>query len=107
VAQATKDLEAAGLAPRIMIDFSHANSQKDYNNQEMVANDVAAQVAAGNTNIMGAMIESHLIAGRQDVTPGKELTYGQSITDACIGWDDSVKMLITLAAAVKQRRLKK
>ena len=106
VAKAAAELEQAGLPPRVMIDFSHANSQKNYVNQEMVANDVAAQVAAGNKNIIGAMIESHLIAGRQDVVPGKELTYGQSITDACIGWEDSVKMLNTLADAVKQRRLK-
>ena len=107
VAEATAELEKAGLTPGVMIDFSHANSQKDYQKQADVAQDVANQIGAGNNNIIGAMIESHLIAGRQEVAEDKELVYGQSITDACIGWDDSVKVLKILADAVKQRRTKK
>lgn len=106
VTQAATELQEAGLAARIMIDFSHANSQKDYSKQIEVAKDVAEQLAAGNHSIMGAMIESHLVAGRQDVLPETELTYGQSITDACISWEDSEEILYNLANAVRQRRLK-
>ena len=87
-----------------MIDFSHANSAKQYQRQREVCRDVAAQIAGGDHRIMGAMIESHLVAGRQDVVPGSPLTYGQSITDACIGWDDTVGMLTELADAVASRR---
>ncbi len=89
-----------------MIDASHANSQKNHQNQIAVCDDIAAQLAAGEQRIVGVMIESHLVAGRQDLQPGKPLTYGQSITDACIGWEDSVRCLDTLAEAVRQRRLK-
>ena len=105
VAKAVGELEAAGLHGRLMIDFSHANSLKDHQRQIDVGRDVAAQVAAGNRAIIGAMVESHLQAGRQDVQPGQPLAYGQSITDACIGWDDSVELLDMLAAAVRARRL--
>lgn len=98
-------LSKAGLAPRVMIDASHGNSRKKPENQPGVIQEVAAQVAAGDTRIFGVMVESHLVAGRQDLTPGKDLTYGQSITDGCIGWDDSVAVLETLAEAVRQRRL--
>ena len=87
-----------------MVDCSHANSQKDHQRQIEVAEVVAQQVAQGNQNLMGVMIESHLVAGRQNVEDGKELVYGQSVTDACINWDDSVVVLKNLAAAVKQRR---
>ncbi|MFZ5621111.1 MAG: 3-deoxy-7-phosphoheptulonate synthase AroG [Pseudomonadota bacterium] len=104
VGRAAADLRAAGLQARLMIDFSHANSLKDHQRQIEVGRDVAAQIAAGNRNIIGAMIESHLQAGRQDVVPQRALTYGQSITDACIGWDDSVAVLETLAEAVRARR---
>ncbi|MFN2308818.1 MAG: 3-deoxy-7-phosphoheptulonate synthase AroG [Gammaproteobacteria bacterium] len=104
VAQAVSDLEAAGLDGRLMIDFSHANSLKDHQRQVEVARDVAAQIASGNRAIIGAMIESHLQAGRQDVQPGRALAYGQSITDACIGWDDSIAVLERLAEAVRARR---
>jgi 3-deoxy-7-phosphoheptulonate synthase len=88
-----------------MVDFSHANSSKQYLKQVEVAASVAEQMAAGDERIVGVMVESHLIAGRQDLAPGQPLTYGQSITDACIGWDDSVGVLDTLAAAVRARRL--
>ena len=106
VNNAASELEAADLPAKLMIDFSHANSQKQHLRQIDVAHDVATQIANGDTRIMGAMIESHLIAGRQDVIPEQALTFGQSITDACIGWDDSETILRELAAAVHQRREK-
>ena len=102
---ACKELAAAGLAQRVMIDLSHSNSQRNYLRQLDVGRDVAAQIAHGDLRIMGAMIESHLKAGRQDLVPAKELVYGQSITDACIGWEDSVPLLDELATAVRARRL--
>jgi len=97
-------ISAAGLRPNVMIDFSHANSRKQPQRQLEVSADVAAQLAAGNRHIIGVMVESHLVAGRQDVIPGQPLTYGQSITDACIGWDDTEMILAQLAGAVRQRR---
>ena len=102
---ACKDIAANGLASRLMIDASHANSSKKPENQVPVCADIAKQIAAGDTRIVGVMVESHLIAGRQDLIPGKELTYGQSVTDGCIDWDTSVKVLEGLAEAVRQRRL--
>lgn len=104
VAEACAGLQAAGLPPRLMIDFSHANSRKQHNKQLEVAHDVAAQIAAGDGHIIGVMIESHLVAGRQDVVPGTPLTYGQSITDACLGWEDTQPLLDHLAAAVRSKR---
>lgn len=98
------ELEKAGLAQKIMVDFSHANSSKQYQRQMVVSDDVSAQVAGGQQAIMGVMVESHLVAGRQDLVEGAELTYGQSITDACIGWSDTEVMLAQLAEAVKSRR---
>jgi 3-deoxy-7-phosphoheptulonate synthase len=89
-----------------MIDFSHGNSGKDQQKQVGVGREVASQLAGGEERIFGVMVESHLKAGRQDLLPGKELVYGQSITDACIGWEDSRRLLDTLADAVRQRRLK-
>ena len=106
VAVAINALEAAGLSGKLMIDFSHANSRKQHERQIEVGHDVAGQIAAGNQHIMGVMIESHLKAGRQNVEAGKELVYGQSITDACISWDDSEPLLKELARAVQQRRKK-
>lgn len=103
---ACKDIAANGLAQRLMIDASHANSSKNPANQIPVCADIAHQIAAGDTRIVGVMIESHLVAGRQDLVPGKELVYGQSITDGCIAWEDSVGVLEGLAEAVKARRLK-
>ena len=105
VAAAAKELAASGLEQRLMIDFSHANSAKNYQRQMDVCADVAAQVAAGDDRIIGVMAESHLHPGRQDLVPGKPLAYGVSITDPCLGWDDSVKMLERLAEAVRRRRL--
>src|SRR6185503_14480975 len=105
VEAAAKELAAAGLAPHLMIDFSHANSSKKYERQLDVARDVASQLAAGDERIVGVMVESHLQPGRQDLVPGQALAYGVSITDVCIGWEDTEKVLDTLAAAVRSRRL--
>jgi len=102
---ACKELASAGLAQRVMIDLSHSNSQKNYMKQIDVGRDVAAQIAGGDDRIMGVMIESNLKAGRQDLLPGKELVYGQSITDACIGWQESVPLLEGFAEAVRSRRI--
>jgi 3-deoxy-7-phosphoheptulonate synthase len=101
---ASQAMEKAGLQPRLMIDFSHANSNKQHQRQIQVGEDVARQIASGDHRIIGAMIESHLQAGRQDVTEGEELLFGQSITDACISWEDSEPLLRKLAEAVRQRR---
>ena len=104
VEAACQALLASGLSPKVMVDVSHANSSKQHLRQIEVAADVAAQVAAGDTRIMGVMIESHLVAGRQDLVPGQTLRYGQSITDACIDWPTSLGVLETLAASVRARR---
>jgi 3-deoxy-7-phosphoheptulonate synthase len=108
VAAACKEIEAAKLPCRLMVDTSHANSAKQYERQVDVARDIAAQMAAGNRCIFGVMVESHLEAGAQKFTPGKDdpakLAYGQSITDACLGWGDSLKVLDVLSDAVRQRR---
>ena len=104
VEQAAQEMQAAGLEPRLMIDFSHANSNKQHERQIAVGQDVAAQIAAGDTRIIGAMIESHLVGGRQNVVDNEELLFGQSITDACIDWDSSLPLLRELAAAVRARR---
>ena len=105
VARTAAQLEEAGLPPRIMIDFSHANSNKDYTRQPLVCRDVAAQIAAGNRNIVGVMIESNLVAGAQKLVPGQPLVYGQSITDACIDWPATHALLTALAEAVRARRM--
>ena len=104
---ASKELAAASVCSKVMIDFSHANSRKQHRLQIEVAKDTAAQMAAGDERIMGVMVESHLKEGRQDLMPGKELEYGKSITDACLGWEDSVTVLEILAEAVRQRRVKR
>jgi 3-deoxy-7-phosphoheptulonate synthase len=101
---AAEEMEATGQKPHMMIDFSHANSRKQHERQLLVGRDVASQIARGDRRIIGAMIESFIVAGRQDRDCGRELTYGQSITDACISWDDSVPLLEELASAVRQRR---
>jgi 3-deoxy-7-phosphoheptulonate synthase len=103
VEAASADLARAGVKPHIMIDTSHANSSKKPENQPLVVADIARQVAGGERRLMGVMIESHLVAGRQDVQPGKPLTYGQSITDGCIDWDTTVTALEQLAEAVATR----
>ena len=102
---ACQELGKSGLAARVMIDFSHANSRKDFKRQIEVARDVAAQFGKGEDRIFGVMVESFLNEGRQDLLPGKPLQHGVSITDACIGWEDTVGVLDILADAVKQRRL--
>ncbi|BFI95543.1 MAG: 3-deoxy-7-phosphoheptulonate synthase [Rhodanobacter sp.] len=94
----------AGLPARVMVDASHANSGKNPENQPRVIADIAAQIEAGEHRIVGAMVESHLVAGRQELVDGQTLTYGQSITDGCLGWDDSLRVLERLAAAVRRRR---
>ncbi|KAF1003195.1 MAG: 3-deoxy-7-phosphoheptulonate synthase AroG [Burkholderia sp.] len=102
---ACADIVKTGLAARLMIDASHANSSKKHKNQVFVCGDIAHQLAAGDERIVGVMVESHLVGGRQDLTPGCQLTYGQSITDACIGWNESVKVLEGLAEAARARRV--
>jgi len=105
VEAACQELARNGLEQRLMIDASHANSGKQHDHQLAVADAIAAQLEAGESRIVGVMVESHLVAGRQDLVPGKPLVYGQSITDACLGWDDSVRLLDRLAAGVRGRRL--
>jgi 3-deoxy-7-phosphoheptulonate synthase len=97
-------LRASGLPERVMVDCSHGNSRKDYKRQLEVAAEVADHVSSGSTAVCGVMLESHLVEGRQDLVPGKPLTYGQSITDACISWEATVPVLEQLATAVRQRR---
>jgi 3-deoxy-7-phosphoheptulonate synthase len=108
VEAACKDLAAAKLPATLMVDCSHANSSKQYEKQLDVAGDIAGQVAAGSRKVFGVMVESHLTAGAQKFTPGKDeasaLEYGKSITDACLGWDDSLQALQVLSQAVKTRR---
>jgi len=106
VAAAGTLLEQAGIETGLMIDFSHANSAKQPERQLEVAEDVSRQLAAGNDRIMGVMVESNLVGGRQDIGKGRDLVYGQSITDGCLGWDDSLRCLETLAEGVEKRRAK-
>jgi 3-deoxy-7-phosphoheptulonate synthase len=107
VQAACEQLARAGLPERLMIDCSHANASKDYRRQAEVAADIGRQIAGGERRIVGVMLESHLVEGRQDLEAGRALAFGQSITDACLGWDDSVKLLGTLAEGVKARRKRK
>jgi 3-deoxy-7-phosphoheptulonate synthase len=108
VQAACRDLEAAKLTPTLMVDCSHANSNKQYEKQIEVARDIGAQIAGGSQSILGVMVESHLLPGAQKFVAGSDdptkLTYGQSITDACIGWDDSLLVLNLLSKAVEARR---
>ena len=108
VAAACAELEKAKLPATLMVDCSHANSSKQHEKQLEVARDIAAQIAGGSTSIFGVMIESHLNAGAQKFTPGKDKTdkleYGKSITDACLGWEDSLASLEALSQAVLARR---
>ena len=106
VAYTTEKMHKARLQPRVMIDCSHANSNKDYKRQGLVCRDVAGQIAAGNHDIMGVMMESNLVAGAQILEEGKPLVYGQSITDACIDWPETHELLSQLAHAVRTRRTK-
>jgi len=111
VAAAVKELEAAKLPARLMVDCSHANSSKQHERQLVVAKDIAAQVEGGSRSIFGVMIESHIEAGAQKFTPGKDdvrkLEYGKSITDACLGWGDSLESLDVLSAAVASARARR
>jgi 3-deoxy-7-phosphoheptulonate synthase len=104
VAQTAEQMKKAAIQPRIMIDFSHANSRKDYRRQAIACHDVAGQIAGGNQDIVGVMIESNLVAGAQKLVSGQPLVYGQSITDACIDWAETRTLLAELAAAVRTRR---
>ncbi|ACS84967.1 3-deoxy-7-phosphoheptulonate synthase AroG [Musicola paradisiaca] len=97
-------LEKAGLPQQVMIDFSHANSSKQFKKQMDVCEDVSRQIAGGEQSIIGVMVESHLVEGNQNLDGGEPLVYGKSVTDACIGWDDTETLLRQLAAAVRQRR---
>ena len=110
VAAACRDLEAAGLPPRLMVDCSHANSSKKHEKQLDVTRDIAAQIAGGSGSVFGVMIESHLLAGAQKFTAGKDLAsdleYGKSITDACLGWPESLEALDVLSSAILGRRAK-
>ncbi len=105
VNQAIEQLQASSLKANIMIDFSHANSNKQYHKQVDVGENVSQQVADGCKEIIGVMIESHLVAGRQNITLREEMTYGKSITDACLAWEDTLALLERLSASVEQRRL--
>lgn len=105
VAEALALLRAAGLPERVVIDASHDNSGKDHRRQPMVAADVTGQLAAGQRGIVGIMLESFLLPGRQDLDPTRELVYGQSVTDACLGWEGTAEVLDGLAAAVRARRV--
>ncbi|NMH65440.1 3-deoxy-7-phosphoheptulonate synthase AroG [Shewanella salipaludis] len=100
----SQQLLKAGLSDNVMIDFSHANSSKEYQRQMLVAADVGGQIAGGNKAIFGVMVESHLQPGRQDLVEGQALNYGQSVTDACIGWSDSEQLLAGLNQSVLDRR---
>lgn len=100
----TQQLNTAKLNQKVMVDFSHANSSKKYQNQLLVSTDVSAQISQGNSNIFGVMIESHLVEGRQDLIDGEDLVYGQSITDACIGWQDTEAVIAQLSNAVLERK---
>ncbi len=104
VKEATDALSAAKVQDKIMIDCSHANSNKQHERQLLVADSIKEQLSSGNDKIMGVMVESHLVSGSQSIQPGKELTYGQSITDPCIDWQDSLKVLETLSEGVRARR---
>lgn len=97
-------LEKAGLSPNVMIDFSHANSSKQFKKQMEVGADVCQQLANGEKAVIGVMIESHLVEGNQSLESGEPLVYGKSVTDACIGWEDTDAILRQLANAVKARR---
>jgi len=101
---AVQKLKTSKVQTKLMVDCSHANSSKQHKNQLIVANSIKEQLSHGEENIMGVMVESNLVEGRQDIELGKELTYGQSITDACISWEDSLSILITLSDGVIARR---
>jgi 3-deoxy-7-phosphoheptulonate synthase len=104
VAAAAAELSKAGLPTRLVVDASHANSSKNPANQPKVIEDICGQLAAGSPHLMGVMVESHLVEGRQDLVAGRELVYGQSITDGCIGWETTEAVLERLGQAVRAKR---
>jgi len=104
IAQTCEQLTSAGLLPRVMVDCSHANSQRDYTRQPHVCRDLIRQIQAGDQHIVGVMLESNLVEGAQKLGSQKPLVHGQSITDACIGWDTTLELLREIAAAVRSRR---
>jgi 3-deoxy-7-phosphoheptulonate synthase len=104
IANVCTAIAGAGLRPQVMIDVSHGNCAKRPENQPGVVDDIARQIERGERRIAGVMVESHLVGGRQDLTPGHPLVYGQSITDGCIDWASSVAVLERLASAVEKRR---
>jgi 3-deoxy-7-phosphoheptulonate synthase len=104
VSAACAVLAGSNLPERVMIDLSHANSGKQFKRQIEVGASVAAQIGGGDRRIVGVMVESHLVEGRQDLEPGRPLTFGQSVTDGCLGWADSVPLLESLAESVRRRR---
>ena len=104
VQAACQDLAKAKLPERLMVDLSHANSSKDFKRQLNVGNDIAGQIASGERRVVGVMAESNLVEGRQEIVAGKPLAYGQSVTDACLGWDDTTRLMEMLAGAVQLRR---
>ncbi len=106
ISETAEALDAANLPVNIMVDFSHANSRKQHKIQIDVCDEVTKQIASGDRRIFGVMIESHLVEGRQDVVTVEDLVYGQSITDACLGWDDTEKLLEQLAGASRERNKK-
>ena len=106
VARSANALGQKNLPPRVMVDCSHGNSGKDYTLQPIVAEEIARQIESGSDSLCGVMLESHLVQGRQDMNSGHPLVYGQSITDACLGWEQTLPILERLASAVNQRRLR-
>jgi 3-deoxy-7-phosphoheptulonate synthase len=104
VEKTCRQMEKAGVRPQVMIDCSHANSNKDHMRQTAVCSNVAEQIAQGDRRIIGVMLESNLVAGAQKLELGKKLVYGQSITDACIGWDETRDALGELARAIRSAR---
>ena len=104
VRDAISRLRAVGLPERVVVDASHDNSGKDHNHQPTVVRDIAAQIAGGDESLVGVMLESFIVGGRQDLEDDQPRIYGQSITDACISWETTLAVLDDLAAAVRERR---
>jgi len=104
VEAACREIASSGLRPMVMIDASHGNSRKKPENQPIVVADICRQIEVGDRRIIGVMVESHLVGGRQELVPGQALVHGQSITDGCLGWEESVEVLERLAEAVDNRR---
>lgn len=104
ITQVLEQLTASGVPQRVMVDASHGNSERDHGRQSAVVRDLASQIAEGQRGIIGVMIESFLVEGRQELRDPKDLVHGQSITDACVGWDETASLLRELASAVRSRR---